>query len=145
MCTAKKLPWLQVAMLPPSQAMPSAPRFFISIRCEVARQKAAEGRRRWDEEARQRKAEAEQQKRAAARLASRRELLEAIAFWHESRRIGDYLESVEASLSHLDAESANAVRDRLRLAHELVGALDTVERLRRWRSPDEHLHALGVR
>jgi hypothetical protein len=112
---------------------------------EVARQRAEEERRRWDEEARQRKAEAERQKRAEAQLESRRELLEAIACWDESRRIGDYLESVEAGLRNLDAGSADGLRDRLRLARELVGALDPVESLRRWRSPDERLSALGVR
>lgn len=108
----------------------------LAKQLEEARLHAEERRRRWEEERRQQEIEAERLRREKARQESRLELLAAIAAWDEVRRVGDYFESVEAEMGHLPEEEAALVRERVRLARELVGELDPLALLKRWRAPD---------
>lgn len=95
--------------------------------------------RRWQEEVRQRKAEAERQRREVARQEATRDLLRAISSWDEARRVQAYFESVESELLQLPEEDAAPLRDRLRLAKELVGTPDPLAQLKSWKAPTERL------
>lgn len=104
---------------------------------EQANLQAEEKRRTWEEERRQREIEAERVRREEARQQSRKELMAAIASWDEVRRVRAYFESVEAEIGSLPEEDAVLVRERLRLARELIGQLDPLALLRHWSAPDE--------
>jgi hypothetical protein len=96
-------------------------------------------RRRWQEELRQRESEAERQRREVARQEATRDLLRAISSWDEARRVQAYFESVESDLLQLPEEDAAPLRERLRLAKELVEALDPLAQLKDWKAPAERL------
>lgn len=109
----------------------------LAKQLEQANLQAEEERRRWEEERRQREIEAERVRREEARQQSRRGLLAAIASWDEVRRVQTYFESVEAEIGSLPEEEAALVRERLRLARELVGELDPLALLKCWNAHDE--------
>lgn len=104
---------------------------------EEARLRAEEESRRWDEQQRQWRAESERLRREKNRQESRRDLMAAITFWDEARRVWDYFKSIEAELEKLPEEKAALLRERLRLGKELVGTLDPIGLLTAWKTPDE--------
>lgn len=104
---------------------------------EKARVREEEARRRRQEEMRQHKLEVERVQRAKNREDSRHDLLAAIASFDEARRVSDYFKSIEVELERLPEAESALVRERLRLAKELVGALDPLALLKRWKAPDE--------
>lgn len=111
----------------------------LARQLEEAKLRAEEERRRWEEERRRQETEAERLRREKARQESVRDLLAAIASWDEARRVRDYFGSVEAEVGRLPEEEAVLVRERLRLARELVGEFDPLELLKGWKAPGEQL------
>lgn len=109
----------------------------LSKQVEAARLRAEEEYRRWEDERRKREVEAERARREKARQDSRTDLLAAIAAWDEVRRVRDYFVAIEAQTERLSGEEAEAVRERLRLAKELVGDPDALTPLRSWKAPNE--------
>lgn len=104
---------------------------------EEARVRAEEEHRRWQEEMRQHKLEVERVQRAKNRQDSRRDLMAAIASFDEARRVADYFKSIENELERLPEADSALVHERLRLAKELVGTLNPLALLKRWKAPDE--------
>lgn len=110
---------------------------FLSAQTQEAQDLHDKKLRRWDEEERERnrlKKEAYQRKLHAE---SRADLLSAIAAWDEARRVKAFLDTVESELRHAPEHEAAVLRERLRLATELLGTVDPFRVLRTWRSPSE--------
>lgn len=109
----------------------------LARQLEEARIRAEEERRRWEEERRRQEAEAERRRTEQAMQESKRDLLSAIAAWDEVRRISDFFASVDALTTTLPDAEAAVVRERLRLAKELVGSLDPLAQLLNWKAPGD--------
>jgi hypothetical protein len=104
---------------------------------EEARVRAEEQHHLRQEEMRQHKLEVERFQRAKNRQDSRRDLLAAIAAFDEARRVADCFKSIESELERLPEADSALVRERLRLAKELVGTLHPLALLKHWKAPDE--------
>lgn len=74
---------------------------------------------------------------AKARVDARADLLKAIDAWDEVRRIEGFFDAVQYKAQGLDESSRTHMEGRLALARELVGALDPLAVLARWRAPLE--------
>jgi hypothetical protein len=74
---------------------------------------------------------------AKARVDARADLLKAITAWEEARRIEDFFNAVGQEARVLDDSSRTHLMGRLALARELVGALDPLAVLSRWKAPSE--------
>ncbi|CBJ39337.1 conserved protein of unknown function [Ralstonia solanacearum CMR15] len=110
---------------------------------EVARL-AAEGERQADLERQHWEAQREQwrreeaEKRAAKALKdSMEELLQIIDGWSQSRRLADFFSDAKRRLEDLSTDEQNKMHERLRRAQELVGSVDSLERFRSWKAPEE--------
>jgi hypothetical protein len=64
-------------------------------------------------------------------------LLAAIASWEQTRSIRAYFESVEQVLERLPETERGQLRMRLSEARTLVGEVDALARLERWKAPHE--------
>ncbi len=51
--------------------------------------------------------------------------------------LADYFKSIESELERLPEADSALVRERLRLAKELVGTLHPLALLKHWKAPDE--------
>ncbi|HGN2384088.1 TPA: hypothetical protein ACKR0Y_005770, partial [Pseudomonas aeruginosa] len=72
-----------------------------------------------------------------ARAEARQELLESIRAWDDVRRIQMFFREAEGeALSRTSGEKEELLR-RLAIARELVGELDTLGVLMKWRGPGE--------
>jgi hypothetical protein len=126
-----------------SEMVPGIVKELEAIAPELARQlqeaklRAEEERRRWDEEQQRRKSEAERVRREKAKHDSKLDLLAAIASWNQAKGVLDYLATVEAELVHLPEEVAAQVRERMLLAKELIGQVDSLSLLKIWKAPNE--------
>jgi hypothetical protein len=74
---------------------------------------------------------------AKARADARADLLEAISAWEEARRIQDFFSAALQKVQGLDEAEQAHMTGRLALARELVGALDPLALLARWKAPSE--------
>lgn len=110
---------------------------ILARQLEEARTRAEEEHRRWQEERRRQEAEAERQRQEKNKQDSRRDLLATIASWDEARRVSDYFTSIEAELVRLPEDEATLLRARLQLAIDLVGDLDPMAQLKKWKAPHE--------
>ena len=93
--------------------------------------------RRWDEEERERNRLKKEEHQRKLLAESRADLLSAIAAWDEARRVRAFFDTVESELRDAPEQEAIALRERLRLATELLGTVDPFRVLRAWRSPSE--------
>lgn len=109
----------------------------LGARIEAADAKAEEEHRQWQEKERLRREAEERARQEKLRQESRQELLAAIASWGEVQRIGAYFAEVERAAEHLDDGSRQQLLERLSRAKALVGDVDPLAALTRWRSPDE--------
>jgi hypothetical protein len=109
----------------------------LAHQLQEAKRRAEEERRRREEEWQRYEAKQERLRQEKVRQDSRRELLEAIASWDEVRRVHDFFAAVENAARDLAANDAAAVIERLRLAKDLAGKLDPLERLVQWKAPGE--------
>lgn len=109
----------------------------LGARIEAADAKAEEEHRQWQEKERLRREAEERARQEKLCQESRQELLAAIASWSEVQRIGAYFAEVERAAEHLDDGSRQQLLERLSRAKALVGDVDPLAALTRWRSPDE--------
>lgn len=109
----------------------------LAVKLEAARIQAEEEHRRWEEEKRRRKEAEDQALRVKRHQQSRQELLTAISAWDETQRIEAYFAEVERAARQLNDEEQHKLLDRLSHARELVGSLNPLELLLRWKTPSE--------
>jgi len=68
---------------------------------------------------------------------SRDELFAIIEAWGVAKQIEGFFEDAHRRAAELDEDTRDTILDRLKLARELLGDVDTLRRLRGWRSPEE--------
>jgi len=109
----------------------------ISHLVEEAERQAEVDRREWEvKQERWRREEAE--RRAARALKeSREELLLIIDRWGRATRIEQFFRDAEQRVTGLGDEDRLRLLDRLKLAREMVGRVDALDRFLAWRAPDE--------
>jgi hypothetical protein len=104
---------------------------------EAARIKAEAESRRRDEEWERYRIEAERERMAKARIDAKKELLAAIAAWDEARRVHAYFGAVEEGVFGEDEQQRERIGARVAHARALIGPLDPVDLLLRWKAPEE--------
>lgn len=110
---------------------------ILGKKIELATAKAEEEYLQWQEQNRLRQEAAERAHQEKLRQESRQELLAAIASWNEAQMIGAYFAEVESASERLEEEPRQRLLDRLGHARELIGTVDPVVALLRWRTPGE--------
>ena len=72
-----------------------------------------------------------------ARSEARQELLEAIRAWDDARRIQAFFREAEDEALSRTSEEREVLLGRLAIARDLVGEMDTLGMLMKWRGPEE--------
>jgi hypothetical protein len=109
----------------------------IAQRTEEANRKAEEERLEWERQRELERQEAERVRRAKARQDSRQDLLAAIAAWEQTRSMRAFFDAVERDTETSAPEEQEALKTRLELARTLVGELDALAALKKWKAPHE--------
>ena len=109
----------------------------LARKVDEAERRAKAEHVKWEEESRRRQEEAERVRRAKARQDSRQDLLAAIAAWDEALRIHAYFAAAERGLGKLPEAERQHAQERLGEARTLVGEVDALEYLKRWKAPHE--------
>lgn len=94
-------------------------------------------RQRWEVEKAEQARKNAEWRRAEAQKESRRELFDIIRGWAEANRIEEFFEDIQRRATNLPEEEKTKLLERLKLAREIIGGVDALERFRVWRSPDE--------
>ncbi|ELL4312303.1 hypothetical protein RXE40_001116 [Pseudomonas aeruginosa] len=94
-------------------------------------------RQEWEEERRRLEARWERERQEKARAEARQELLEAIRAWDDVRRIQAFFREAEDEALSRTSEEREVLLRRLAIARELVGEMDTLGMLMKWRGPEE--------
>lgn len=109
----------------------------IGAMIEAGELEAVRRRQAWEIERRKLEQQEAERQQAEDLEASREELSEIVEAWGVARRIEDFFNDAERRAAGLDDEARERIAERLRLARELLGGVDALERLRSWRAPDE--------
>jgi hypothetical protein len=118
------------------KALESAAEVVANLVVEGKRQAEIQRLQR-EEEWQRHEAEQERRRKAKATVDSRAELLSTIASWSEAKRIHAFFSELEAEGQQLDAVERALIENRLNQARELIGRVDVLETLRKWKAPDE--------
>lgn len=110
---------------------------MLAEKIEAARIEAEEMRRRWAEEERQRRETEERVRQQKRREEARQELLAVISAWDESRRIAMYFADVEKAATDAPDGERILLLERVARAKHLIGDLDPLGALLRWKAPEE--------
>jgi hypothetical protein len=94
-------------------------------------------RQRWEAQHEQWRREEAERRAAKALTESREELLHIVSGWTESNRIEQFFQDAEQRAAKLSDNQRLKTLERLKLARELVGSVDALDRFMRWKSPDE--------
>ncbi|MGU1788041.1 hypothetical protein ACSERT_24985 [Pseudomonas aeruginosa] len=94
-------------------------------------------RREWEEERRRLEERWERERQEKSRAAARQDLLDAIRAWDDIRRIQAFFREAEDEALSRTSEEREVLLRRLAVARELVGEMDTLGMLMKWRGPDE--------
>jgi len=103
---------------------------------EGARQAEIE-RQRWQAEHQKWLHEEALRHAAKARKESREELLLILDVWGESQKLEQFFAEVERQSAPMPEQERLETLGRLKLARDLIGNIDALEQLRRWKSPSE--------
>lgn len=104
---------------------------------EEAQHRAELGRQCWEEMQEKWRREEAERRRINAINDSGAELLEIIDAWGEAKRVEEFFEDAERRLDGLSDEDRARIRNRLKLARELLGGIDALERFKAWKAPEE--------
>jgi hypothetical protein len=92
---------------------------------------------RWTAQQRQWRLEEAQRKAAEAQKASKEALLRIVHAWAESRSLEQFFKDVERQAADCCDEERLRLSKRLKLARQLIGGDNALERFIDWKSPDE--------
>lgn len=109
----------------------------IGSKLEEARVKAQAAELKRQEERLREQEAAHRARNLKAQQDARSELLAAISSWEQTRTVHAFFASIEQEAETLKADERKALRARLDLARELVGELDALGALRKWKAPHE--------
>lgn len=104
---------------------------------EEGERQAAIRRQEWEEERRRLEERWEREHQEKARSEARQELLEAIRAWDDARRIQVFFREAEDEALSRTSEEREVLLGRLAIARDLVGEMDTLGMLMKWRGPEE--------
>ena len=76
----------------------------------------------------------------AAQKSAQKDQAEAIAAWDEYRKVEPYFSAITQAAGSLDADTRDAVIERVNLANELVRIADPLQMLLRLKTPEERLN-----
>ncbi len=97
---------------------------------EIRRQEYEERLKKWQRE--------EEEKRRLENIKlSRQDLFAAIEAWGEAARIEAFFKDAALRAADLGPEEHQLILDRVRLARELLGGVDALQRFREWQAPEE--------
>ena len=116
----------------------------IAALIEEGERKAEIERQKWEAEMRERERKDAEERAAKARHASREELLGIVNAWAQAKRIEDFFADAEARLGHFDPGRQEQMRDRLKLARDLLGGVDSIARFGRWKAPNERFQRANL-
>jgi hypothetical protein len=72
-----------------------------------------------------------------ARKDSREDLLKIIERWAEVKRIEEFFNDAERRVADIGESEKDILMERLKLARELIGSTDALDRLASWKTPEE--------
>jgi hypothetical protein len=110
----------------------------------IIAERVAEGERQaeiehqeWLVEQEKMRIEREERRREEATKESLNDLLQVISGWAEVNRIEQFFKEAEKQASSLNDQLNSEIRERLKLARNMIGNIDALEHFRAWESPDE--------
>ncbi len=109
----------------------------LARRKQEADRKAEEERREWECQREVERQEAERARKVKARQDARQDLLAAIESWEQVRSIHGFFQAAQEQLAQLPESERAQLTGRLTEARSLVGEVDALEKLRKWKSPEE--------
>jgi hypothetical protein len=112
---------------------------------ERLHQEREQREREWEEDKRRRAIEREKELVAEAIDKSRKWVNEIIENWGEAMRAHNFFNSIDKDINQLEEPRRSQLLERARLAKELVGAVDPLDYIAQWKSPDEIIPILKKR
>jgi dsDNA-specific endonuclease/ATPase MutS2 len=94
-------------------------------------------RQKWEAQQEIWRREEEERQAAQALKESREELLQIIDRWGRANRIEQFFRDAEQRAAGLSENDRFRLLDRLKLAREMVGSVDALDRFLAWRAPEE--------
>jgi len=112
---------------------------LISKQLEEARIKAEEWRIQWEREHSIYLEKERIRQKEEAYSASRTELTSIMAQWAEDKRMEQFFQEAEQDAAGLDEQQKIQIMERLQLARQFLSGDTAVERLLKWKTPEERL------
>ena len=109
----------------------------LAARIVEAEKKAEAERIAWEAQRQREREEAERARRVKARQDAKQDILSAIADWDQAMRIHAFFAAAEDAVRGLSEDEQHLVSGRLREARTLVGQVDPLALLKRWKTPEE--------
>lgn len=109
----------------------------ISIATQIAKREHEEEQLRWEIQKEKIRIEEDQRRLAKNLKESKEELLTIIEAWAEEKRIEDFFGEALNSASKLSQDNYELINLRLIEARKMLGSVDALERLEKWRTPSE--------
>jgi hypothetical protein len=109
----------------------------LAARIVEAETKAEAERIVWEAQRQREREEAERARRVKARQDAKQDILSAIAGWDQAMRIHAFFAAAEGAIRGLSEEEQHLVSGRLQEARTLIGEVDPLALLKRWRTPEE--------
>jgi hypothetical protein len=126
-----------VSMIPQVVREVEAVAPVLARRMEEADLKAEADRIAWEAQRQREREEAERARRQKARQDAKQDLHAAIAGWNQALSIRAFFAAAETAVGELPVEERELVGGRLAQARALVGDVDPLALLRRWKAPEE--------
>lgn len=102
-----------------------------------AEAKAEAQRRHWEDEDRRRREEHARARKVKLRQDATADLLAAIEAWDRAQRVEQWLAAVQLAAGGLRDTEREHILGRLEAAKGLVGGVDALDLLKRWKAPEE--------
>lgn len=109
----------------------------LAARIVEADNKAEAERIAWEAQRQRDREEAERARRVKARHDAKQDILSAIAGWDHAMRIHAFFAAAESAIRGLSDDEQRLVSGKLEEARTLVGEVDPLALLKRWKTPEE--------
>lgn len=109
----------------------------VSNAVQLAKLEHAENQRRWEIQSEKNRIETEQRTLAKNMKESKDELLTIIEAWAEAKRIEEFFINALESAKQLSPDNYELLKAKLLEARNMLGTSDALERLIKWRLPNE--------
>ena len=103
----------------------------------AVREEAARRQREWEEAQERYRREEDQRRVEQARVESQKQLSNIMDEWASAMSVERFFREAEERIQGLDAKRRAQLAERLALARAMLGALDPLDYLEKWLSPEE--------